>query len=261
VWNIGADGQFYMGALAGGAFAMSVPLASPVLMVPATLFVGAVGGAMWGWMVAQLRVRWQVSEVISSLLLNYIAVLFFSYCIRGPLRDPATYLPVSPVLPPSAGLPAFTGLNVHLGLVLAILLVPAVAYLLNATPFGFRAIVTGHNPEAARVAGIDVHGTIMRVMLLSGGLAGLAGVMQVMAVNHRLQQGISSGFGFTAIVVALLGRNRPLGVLVAGLFVAGLTVGGQAMQLTEKIPSAAVASVEAFFVIFLLIADQLGRRV
>jgi ABC-type uncharacterized transport system permease subunit len=261
VWNIGAEGQFYLGALAGGTLAITFPGSIPFLVIPAVLVMGAAAGAAWGWIAGEFRSRWGVSEIITSLLLNYVAIYWYGYFIRKPLRDPSGFLPQSKEIPAAAQLPNFHGFQVHVGLIIALGLVPILAYVMSRTPFGFRVTAMGLNPEAAAgAAGVDTRRSIVRLMLISGGLAGLAGIVQILGVQLRLQVGISPGFGFTAIIVALLGRTRPIGVLLAAFLIAGLSVGGQAMQLTQGIPIAAVHTIEALFVLFLLVADKLVRR-
>jgi simple sugar transport system permease protein len=261
VWNIGAEGQFYLGALAGGTVAIVFPGSVPLLVIPVVLLAGAAAGAAWGWIAGEVRSRWGVSEIITSLLLNYVAIYWYGYFIRKPLRDPSGFLPQSKEIPAAAQLPDILGLQAHAGLIIAVGLVPIMAYIMARTPFGFRVTAMGLNREAAAgAAGVDTGRGIVRLMLISGGFAGLAGVVQILGVQLRLQNGISPGFGFTAIVVALLGRTRPIGVLFAALLIAGLSVGGQAMQLTQGVPIAAVLTIEALFVLFLLVADKLVRR-
>ncbi len=261
VWNIGAEGQFYLGALAGGTIAIAFPWAMPVLAIPIALLAGAAAGAAWGWIAGALRARWGVSEIITSLLLNYVAIYWFGYFIRKPLRDPSGFLPQSREIPEAAQLPDLPALQVHLGLIIGLGLVVILAYVMARTPFGFRVTAMGLSPEAAAgAAGVDTRRSIVRLMLISGGLAGLAGIVQILGVQLRLQVGISPGFGFTAIIVALLGRMRPFGVLLAALLIAGLSVGGQAMQFTQGVPIAAVHTILALFVLFLLVADKLVRR-
>jgi ABC-type uncharacterized transport system permease subunit len=260
VWNIGAEGQFHLGALAGGAMAIVAPIPIAAVQLPLAMLVGAAGGAAWAWVVGALRARWRVNEVITSLLLNYVAIHWYSYFIRKPLRDPEGFLPQSRAIPVSAQLPALPGLDVHAGLLIALALVPLVVYTMYRTPFGFRAAALGLNADAAEAAGIDAGRTIVRLMVISGGMAGLAGVIQILGVQLRLQYGISPGFGFTAIIVALLGRTRPVGVLLAALLISGLSVGGAAVQFTQGIPIAAVYTMQASFVLFLLVADRVVRR-
>jgi ABC-type uncharacterized transport system permease subunit len=260
LWNIGAEGQFYVGALAGGIFALAVPIGFAPLAIALALLVAAAAGAAWAGIVGVLRARWGVNEVITSLLLNYVAVFYFGYFIRQPLKDPSGFLPQSREIPAAAQLPTFGNLDVHVGLLIGIALVPLLAYVMNRTPFGLRVNAMGSNPEAAQLAGVETRRMIVRLLALSGAFAGVAGIVQILGVQLRLQYGISPGFGFTAIIVALLGRTRPLGVLLASLLVSALSVGGDAMQLTQGVPVAAVHTIQALFVVFLLVADRIVGR-
>jgi general nucleoside transport system permease protein len=261
VYNIGAEGQLFMGALAGGALVLTVR-ADAVLLIPLAMVAGAIGGALWGWLVGFLRARWSINEVISSLLLNYVAIFLFSYAIRGPLADPsagATGSLASSAIPIATRLPTVPQFFVHLGLFIAIALVPIIGYLGSKTPFGFHVRMMGLNPEAARVAGVETGRLIVLLMLISGGLAGLAGIIQVLGTEGRLVLSVSQGYGYTAIVVALLGRLRASGVLLAALFVAFLNVGGQAMSVDEGLPFSIVVAIQGVFVLFVLVADRLSR--
>ncbi len=259
VYNIGAEGQLYVGALAGGALAILLPLHVAPLVVPLTLLVGAAAGGAWGSIVGELRGRWGVNEVISSLLLNYVAIFLFSYVIRKPLRDPEASFLAGKELPAAAKLPIISSLFVHIGIFIALALVPIVAYAMARTPFGFRVRMMGLNAEAARVGGVDTARLTVQLMLISGALAGLAGVMQTTGVAGRLDPSISQGYGFMAIVVALLGRLRPIGVLLASLFMAVLVVGGQAMSVFQSLPYSVVLAIQGVFVVFVLIGDRLVR--
>ena len=261
VWNIGAEGQLFVGALAGGAVAIELPVGSGTVLIAVALVAGVAAGAIWALPVGVLRARWGVNEVITSLLLNYIGILLFSWAVRRPLRDPAAVQGLSgKEIPHAALLPNLSGLGVHIGALIALALVPVVAYVMSRTPFGFRLRMLGAGTEAARVAGVPAGRFAVRLMMISGGLAGLAGIVQVLGVSLRLDPNLSSGTGFTAIVVALIGRRSAVGVLLAGLFIAVLQAGGQAMSVTEGLPYAIVLAMEGVFVVFLLIADQLARR-
>lgn len=260
VWNIGAEGQFYIGALCGGVVGIYTPIDSPLILVPLTFLAAMAGGAAWAWVAGAMRARLGVNEIVNTLMLNYIALFIVAYLIRVPFRDPERLIIQSKQMPEAARLPDIPGLSVHVGFVVALVLVPIVAYLLSKTPFGFRVGVFGMNREAAAAAGVDGKRMIVRVMTISGALAGLAGIIQVEALQIVVNTVISRQFGFTAIVVALLGRNRPLGALLASLFIGGLTVGGVAMQQAQQVPTAVLISLQALFVILLLAADRLMRR-
>jgi ABC-type uncharacterized transport system permease subunit len=259
VYNIGAEGQLFMGALAAGVVAIFLPVAFDPLLILAATLAGVAAGAAWGGIVGVLRARWGVNEVITSLLLNFVAILIFTYCVRRPLRAPGSPDLQGRAIDPNAALPILPDLAVHVGVFAAIALVPVAAYLMTRTPFGMRIRMMGFNAEAARTAGVNSRRMIVGLMLISGGLAGLAGVLQTLGVAERLDLGISQGYGFTAIVVALLGRLNAVGVLLAALFIAVLQSGGQAMSVTEGLPYAIVLAIPGVFVVFLLIADRLAR--
>ncbi|TDD33881.1 ABC transporter permease [Actinomadura sp. KC06] len=261
VYNIGAEGQLFMGALASGTTAIMLPAGSAPVLISASLAAGVAGGAAWAYAVGVLRARWGVNVVITSLLLNYVATLIFSYVIRKPLRDPSTTSALKgEQVPAGAVLPDLPGLQVHAGALAVLVLVPLIWYVSARTPFGFQVRMLGLNEEAAQAAGVPSGRMVVRLMLISGGLAGLAGALQVLGVSDRLDPDLSQGYGFTAIVVALLGRLQAPGVLVAGLLLAALVTGGQGMSVTEGLPYAIVAAITGVFVVFLLIADRFGRE-
>ena len=259
VYNIGAEGQLFMGALAAGVVAIFLPVGFDPLLIAAATVAGVAAGAAWGAIVGVLRARWGVNEVITSLLLNFVAILIFTYCVRRPLRAPGSPDLQGRPIDSNAALPALPELAVHIGVFLAIALVPLAAYLMTRTPFGMRVRMMGFNHETAQAAGINPRRMVVGLMLISGGLAGLTGAIQTLGVAERLDLGISNGYGFTAIVVALLGRLSAVGVLLAALFIAVLQSGGQAMSVTEGLPYAIVLAIPGVFVVFLLIADRLAR--
>lgn len=260
VWNIGAEGQFVIGAAAGGAFAILSPIQEPAVLIPVALIFGVAAGAGWGWIVGKLQAAWGVNEVISSLLLNYVAIFTVAYLVRQPLRDREYYLPQSEPIPAAARLPDIPVIDVHVGLLIGLVLVPIVMYALRLTPFGFRTRMLGMNRDAARAAGLDTKRLVVWMMVISGAFAGLAGIVQVLGVESRLTNNLDAGFGFTAIIIALLGRLRPIGIVLASVFIATLTIGGDIVQRTQQVPRAAVFVVQALFVIVLLVADRLVRR-
>ncbi|GAA4133957.1 ABC transporter permease [Aminobacter aganoensis] len=260
IWNIGAEGQFLIGALAGGFVAIEFPVESGWLSIPCAMLAGFAAGGCWGAIVGWLRAKWEVHEVITSLLLNFIAALVFSYLIRGPLRDPMGFLPQSKDVPAFSQLPFIPGLGTNIGLLVALALVALFAYLLSATPYGMKIRMIGSSASVARAVGVDPSRMTIELMVISGGLAGLAGVIQVLGVQYALLEGLSPGFGFTAIMVALLGRLHPVGALAAAVVLSAITVGGNAMQITHGIPASAVATLSALLVLFLLVSDHLAKR-
>jgi ABC-type uncharacterized transport system permease subunit len=259
VYNIGAEGQFLMGALAAGIVAIVLPLAAWLLVLVA-IACGTAAGVAWGGVVGVLRARWGINEVITSLLLTYVAGLLFSWSIRDPFHAPGVSGLQGKAVPKDTIFPTFTSLFVHPGVFAAVALVPVVGYLMARTPFGFHVRMLGLNPDAAEVAGVPRGRMVVRLMAISGGLAGLAGAIQIFGVADRLDPSISAGYGFTAIVVALLGRLRAVGVLLAALFLAFLQSGGQAMSVNENLPYAIVLAIQGTFVVLLLVADRFARR-
>jgi simple sugar transport system permease protein len=259
VYNIGAEGQLFIGALAGGSLLLEVN-GNGDLMIALALVAGTVGGAFWASIVGLFRARWGVNEVISSLLMNYIALFVFGYVIRKPLGDPAAGNSLaSQPIPDDVKLPFLPDLFAHYGIFIALALVPIVAYLARITPFGQRVRMMGLNAEAASVAGVNTKRLIVVLMAISGGLAGLAGVIQVIGVEGRMDSGISAGYGFTAIIVALLGRLDAFGVLLAALLISFLQVGGQAMSIDNGLPYSIILAIEGVFVLFVLTADRFAR--
>lgn len=260
IWNIGAEGQFYMGALTAAWFALTFPNLSPPAMLLALLAAGFIGGALWGLIPALLRAFLGANEIVTSLLLNYVAMFFISYLVRSPLKDPTSFLPQSAPMPASAAIPLIPGTRLHLGIVLAVLCAPLIAWIVWRTPLGYRIRVVGANPDAARFAGISVPLNIILVMVLSGGMAGVAGMFEVAAVHHRLMEGISPGFGFTAIVVALLGQLNPFGAVLSSFFFASLVIGADAMQRVVGLPVALTEVIQALVVLFVLASEYMRRR-
>jgi simple sugar transport system permease protein len=251
----------FMGALAGGVAAIFLPIGFAPLLIAISAIAGVLAGAAWGGIVGVLRARAGVNEVISSLLLNFIAILGFTYLVRRPLRAEGAAIDLQGrEVQPEAVLPTLPDLNVHVGVFVALALVPIALYVMGRTPFGMRVRMLGFNAEATRTAGVSSSRMIVGLMLISGGLAGLAGTIQTLGVSGRLDLGISQGYGFTAIVVALLFRQHALGVVLAALLIAVLQAGGQAMSVTEGLPYAIVLAIPGLFMVFLLIADRLARE-
>ena len=254
VWNIGAEGQL----LAGAATAAAVGLfATPVLgelTVVAALLVGAVVGALWAGIAAELRNRFGVLEVISTIMLNFVALYGVGYLVRGPLQEPTHVYPQSDPLPELARLPTLMeGTRLHWGFALALIAAPVVWWVLRYTAAGFRVRAVGHNADAARIAGqVNVERTTMRVFLVSGALAGLAGAIEVTGVTFALYENVSPGYGYTAIAVALLAGLHPLGVLATGLLFGALEAGALSMQREAAVPAVVVNVVEALLVLLIL---------
>lgn len=260
VWNIGGEGQYYIGALIGGAIALTFPDWPRPLLIVTMLAGGIAGGLLWALLAGVMKVRRGVSEIISTLMLNYIAILFVQYMARGPLQEPGGYLPESAQLVAAARLPAFFDTRIHLGVVIALLLIPLVFALIWATPLGFRLRAVGVRASVARYAGIKVERMILFAISFSGALAGLAGIIEVSTLHTRLKGEISGGYGFSGILVALLGRMHPLGVAVAALFFAALTIGAQSMHVVYGLSDALANAIQAIVVLSVLAVDALAHR-
>lgn len=259
VWNIGAEGQYFIGALLGGAVALQFPDAPKMLLIPAILLAGVLGGALWGLIPAWLYIRRGISEIISTLMLNYIAILFVQYLARGPLRDPEGFLPESALLSDAARLPIILAPRIHLGVLIALLLVPLVYVLIWRTPLGFQLRSIGANPQVARFAGMNVASGVMLALAISGALAGLAGIIEISTLHMRLKGAISGGYGFSAILVALLGRMHPVGILLAAVFFAALSIGAESMHTVSGLPSSLAQAIQALIVLFVLGTDAFFR--
>jgi simple sugar transport system permease protein len=249
VWNIGAEGQLLVGALAATALATRAPASAPgAVLVPAVALAGAAAAAALGAAAGWLRARRGVSEVISTILLNFVAIQAVAWAVQGPLQEASGAYPQSDPLPAAARLPAWG--RVHAGVALALSAALGLQWLLLRTPLGFRLRAVGHSPLAARFAGIPPERYAVAALALAGGLAGAAGAFEVAGVTGRLYQGLSPGYGYTAIAVALLARLHPLAVVPSALFFGALEAGAGAMQREAGIPSVATEVVQGVVILF-----------
>lgn len=262
VFNIGAEGQLLMGATASAVVALDAGAFLGALTIPATLLAGACAGATWAGVAAWLRSRFHVLEVISTIMLNFVALYVVSYLVRGPLQEPLQIYPQSSTLPLTAQLPKLVaGTRLHWGIVGGVGAGVFLWWMFRQTAFGFRLRVVGANPLAAASAGlIDVKRVTTIAFLLSGALAGLAGSIELTGVTLALYENISPGYGYTAIAVALLARLNPLGVVFAGVFFGALEAGSGAMQRDAGVPAAFVSVIEASIILAVIAADQLRIR-
>ena len=242
-WNIGAEGQFVMGGLCGGGIAIATQgMATQGIggwwIVPLMLLAGSLGGMIWAAIPATLRNRLGVSEILTSLMLVYVAQLLLDYLVRGPWRDPSAFnLPQSVNFDAAARLPVlFAGGRVHWGLVFGLLAALVAWFVLSKTLFGFAIRATGEAPRAARFGGFDERRVTLLSFLISGGLAGLAGVAEVAGQIGQLQPSISPGYGFTAIIVAFLGRLSAPGIVLAAFVMSMILIGAENAQIALKLP-------------------------
>jgi general nucleoside transport system permease protein len=259
-FNIGAEGQFYAGAIAAtwlGLHAGSLP---PPLAVAVVLSGALLAGALWVAVPVLLRLRYGVLEVISTLLLNFVAEAATSLAVQGPLQESQGIYPQSDAIAESARLPLLPGTRLHAGILLAVAGAVLLHYLFARTLWGFQLRAVGLGPRAAEISGrIDSRWMAAAALAVSGAIAGLAGGVEVAGVSYALFQNLSPGYGFTAIAVALLGRLHPLGVMLAGLLFGALEAGAGAMQREAGVPAVAVYVVEAVVILVVLLAESVRR--
>jgi simple sugar transport system permease protein len=259
--NIGAEGQFYAGAI--GATWVGVMAAgwSAPLAIGASWAAAMVAGALWILVPVVLRLRFGVLEVISTLLLNFVAEALVSLMVQGPLQEHTHVYPQSEPIAMVARLPMLPGTRLHLGFAAALLLAAALWYVFARTVWGFRLRAAGLGPRAALVSGrVDVPRLTAVALLWSGAIAGLAGGVEVGGVSYALYQNLSPGYGFTAIAVALLARLRPFWIVASGILFGALEAGAGGMQREAGVPAVAVYVVEAVIIIVILLADAAARR-
>ncbi len=256
-WNIGAEGQLVWGGIAASWVALyAVNGLPPFLVLPAAIVAGMIGGAVWAGIPATLHAKIKVDETLTTLMLNYVAILFAEFLYYGPWRDPKGYgFPGTEQFPQTAWLPRIAG-RAHLGLVFAVLFAFIVLFIFKRTQWGFEIQVIGNNKTAAKVQGINITKNIILTILFSGALCGLAGACEVTAISRRLQQGLSVGYGYTAIIVAWMAQLNPIAVLFVALLMAGLLVGGDQVQMMMGLPSA-VGLVLQGLILFPLLAGNL----
>ena len=259
IWNIGAEGQLVLGALVGSVIALKVSedVGSWVLIV--MLIMGMIGGALWAAIPALLKTRFGANEILSSLMLTYVAILLLNVMVHGPLRDPEGYnFPHSRVLQDGAILPIiWEGTRLHLGVILAFISVIIAYFIYARHELGFGVKLLGLAPRAAIYAGYSTKRLTWGVLLFSGALAGLAGIIEVAGPIERLTPTVSPGYGFTAIIVAFLGRLHPIGILFASFIIALSYLGGELAQILLKIPNAVTGVFQGILLFTLLGCDLL----
>jgi simple sugar transport system permease protein len=261
-WNIGAEGQFVIGAIFGSSVPILFPGFQNAALLPVMLVMGALGGAAYAFIPAFLKARFNTNEILTSLMLVYVAQLFLDWLVRGPWRDPgAMNFPQAvrfssaatlPELYPSAG-------RANLGIVFAVVAAIIVWIILSKALKGFELRVIGQSPRAGRFAGFSTSQTVIFAFLVSGALAGLAGISEVSGAIGRLQPQISPGYGFAAIIVAFLGRLNPLGIVAAGFVLALSYLGGEAAQIAVGVTDKTVRAFQGMLLFFVLACDTLIR--
>lgn len=265
--NIGAEGQLFVGAISATAFSIALGGVLPGwLLVILTLAVGTLGGAFWGLIPGVLKARFDVNEILSTVMLNSIATQLVIFLLAGPMIDPeqvrmGTRVPQSSALPEAVWLGRLAPPSqIHTGLFIAIGMALLVYVLLWRTTIGYRIRAVGQNQDAARYAGIKVPQFLALSLVFSGALAGMAGAVEVMGVSHRMVEGFAIGYGFSGIVVALFGRLHPVGAIPSAILFGALLVGADKMQRTVQIPSATIIALQGLIVIFVVSSDFWVRR-
>ncbi|HOJ02107.1 MAG TPA: ABC transporter permease [Anaerolineaceae bacterium] len=252
-WNIGAEGQLAMGGIAAAYVALFLKdVIPPSLLLPAMFLAGGLAGAIWGLVPAGLKATIGVNEILTTLMMNYIATLLVEYLYLGPWRDPKGFgFPGTAQFVTEAWLPRLTG-RVHYGVFFAILGAILIWFILKYTKRGYEIRLIGENPKAARYAGINIPKNIILVMLISGGLAGIAGMAEVSGISHRLYTGLTVGYGYTAIIIAWLAALNPWAILLVAFFMGALIVGGDQLQIAMQTPAAVADILQGAILFFML---------
>ncbi|HEU4573223.1 MAG TPA: ABC transporter permease [Candidatus Limnocylindrales bacterium] len=259
LFNIGALGQFLIGALAACWVALMLQDAPSLVAFPAALVAGAIGGAAWGFIPGFLKAQSGAHEVVTTIMLNYVAIYVLAAVVSGPLKAPGSPNPITQDIVAGA-LPVLVGRTGHLGIVIALAAAVVVAWLLFRTTLGFEIRTVGANPDAARYAGMRPRLILVLTMSLAGLLAGLAGAGQILGINHQLNAAYSTTVGFDGIAVALLGRSNPIGIVFAALLFGAMRAGAGLMQINAQIPTELVDVLQATILLF-LVASPVLRRV
>lgn len=260
LFNIGVEGQLAMGAMSAAVAGYAITGLPLVIHLPIAILAGVLGGAIWGAIPGFLRAKTGAHEVITTIMLNYVAIRLTDYLIKGPFRDRTSSAPRTPFIAPSAELPYLFGANfrLHAGFILALVMVFVVWWLLNKTTLGFEIRTVGSNPDAAKYAGISITRNFVLAMAMSGALAGLAGASQVLGLEHNLKASFSAGYGFDSIAIALLAKSNPIGIIPAAIFWGALRNGAGLMQLQSGISISLINIIQALVIVFVA-ADQIVR--
>ncbi len=257
-WNIGAEGQLYAGGLAATFFGISFLGAPSYLIIPLMTISGFLGGAFWAFIPAALKTRWKVDEVVTTLLGNWIIYFITGAILYGPWQNPVTKWPESPAISEAAKLPILIpGTRFHLGIVLALIVVLIYLVIYWGTAWGYELKAIGANPEASYSMGIKVERNMVLAAILSGGIAGLAGAFEVNGLNFHMKLDLSHGYGYTGIVIAMLGGLHPVGVALAAFFMAIIVTGTQAMHRVTGVPFPLSEVIQGLSLICLLLGNFL----
>jgi len=252
LFNIGAEGQFFIGALCSAFVGYSIKGLPMIIHLPLALLAGAAGGAVWGMIPGYLKAKFGAHEVVNTIMMNWIAFKLSDWLLNGPMKA-SGFRPVTPSVEASAELPRFFAdpLRFNLGFFLALLVAYLIYWFLFKTTTGFEVRSVGANPDAAKYAGMNIVKNVVMVMAMAGGLAGLAGSAQVLGVDHWVGQGFSAGYGFDAIALALLGKSHPFGVVLSALLFGFLRSGATNMQSRAGIPIDIISIIQGLVIIFI----------
>jgi len=259
VWNIGQEGQLFAGAMAVTFVILTFPnLNLPsYLFIPLLLIVAMIGGALWGSIPGILKSRYNVNEIIVTVMLNYVILYLMTFLLNGAWQEPGSYYYNTIKFPESTWLPLLFDTRLHLGFVCALATAGIVYFLMWKLKLGFEIRATGDNPIASTYKGIDIKEISLVVMLISGAIAGLAGGIEILGIHHKLIYGFSSAFGFTGILIALLGRMHPIGVIIASIFFGALHNGASAMQIYSDVPRSLVSLIMGLIIIMMLLWEAI----
>jgi len=261
VWNIGAEGQLLMGALIGSSVALLFVDSTSSMAIPLTLLAGVAGGVAWSGFAALLKVQFNTNEILTTIMMNYIALNLLVWSVHGPLKDPNGYnFPESALFGDSTLLPIiWTDTRLHIGIIFVAIVMALTWVFLSRSFVGFQVQVLGLNQPAARMAGFKGKRLTYLVLMISGGLAGLAGAMEVAGPIGQLVPAVSPGYGYSAIIVAFLGRLHPVGITLAGLLMALIFMGGELAQIDLGLPNAITGVFQGLLLFFLLACDVFIR--
>jgi general nucleoside transport system permease protein len=269
VWNIGGEGQFYLGAMAATWVGINGKDLPSYILIPALLSAGFVFGGLWAVVPGWLKIRLGTNEVVMTIMLNYIAIGINSFLVTGPMKEKAGYFPQTDALPAVARLPGILEpTRLHIGFLLALVLAIVMTIVMFRTPLGFAIRTVGLSPKTAKYAGIHVNRTIILAMLLSGGAAGLGGAVEIAGLTGRLFAVISPGYGFDGIAVSLLVQNNPIGTILSGFLFGGLRSGSELMQINAGVPAVLIQIIQGLTIAFVIafgtfsmLSQQKKRRI
>ncbi len=259
--NLGAEGQLYIGAIFASTLGIYMPNLPAIIMLPLCIILGFIGGGLWGVLAGWLKVQFGASEVITTIMLNYIATYILSWLVTGPMIEPPGSFPQTPQVGLGAQLPRILpGTRLHAGLFIALAAIFVYWFFLFKTTTGYETRVVGLNPTAAEYAGIKPTRNLLLAMFIAGGFAGLAGTTEILGIQLRMFQDFSPNYGFDGIAVALLGQSGPIGILLAGILFGILRSGANMMQMLARVPIAVIYIIQAFVIIFVISSTYFEKK-